>query len=174
MGNSASLSFCILIQGSQKQEAMQIIELRCNGLDGHFFSVLLVTLPSFCFSVGVYYSQERKEKHSNMFSWKDCVRIWSNKKAWTKSVFHNNLYSSPTAAASHSLSEFIFVLCSDEPVISFVFHHILGGRHWIPGGSDHVPAHWNHGATEEPLWKTSGRLDGISVRMASCHWYWCL
>lgn len=38
------------------------------------------------------------------------------------------------------LSEFS-VLCGGEPIISFVFHHILGGDHWIPGGSDHVPAH---------------------------------
>lgn len=55
-------------------------------------------------------------------------------------MFHINLFSSLRVATSHSLSEFS-VLFGGEPVISFVFHHILGGCHWIPGGSDHVLAH---------------------------------
>lgn len=55
-------------------------------------------------------------------------------------MFHIKKFS-PTIAANRSLSQFFSVLCGGEPVISFAFHHILGGCHRLPGGSDHVSAH---------------------------------
>lgn len=183
------LSFCVLIQGTPEQEAMKTRELKTTGQWKPYqwfwwplFLCLITDTSIFLllrrrkWMLVVYSCQERRERGIGirMFLWERWCQNLKDKKGWTKLVFHIKSFSSPTVAASHSLkSEFFSVLSGGQLVISFVFHHILGGCHWKPGGADHVFAHWNHGATKEPLWKTSGRPDGISVRMCSC-WYWRL
>lgn len=141
------------------------MELRCSGFDGHFSDTsIFVCQGEKANTSSLLLSGEKREKHRLSLSLHErlSVRIWKIKK-WLEQnqcFILNHLVLLLQQVILWVLFRFVWWrVCH-----FFVFHHILGGCHWLPGGSDHVPAHWNHGATEEPLWKTTGRLDGISVR----------